>query len=134
MPFGMLDTRYIDFPGNVDLAYIQGLRTRAGVDFPRLLREIDSRLGAFNGSLDPLIAALMTTTIEVFADTSGPIAFEVNERGEYTIARPQLVEGQAHMLPLRGYDISLGFTEDGLEAMSLNRILLNIDSVLLGLR
>lgn len=134
MPFGYLDTTYIDFPAGVDVAYLQGLRTRAGVDFPRLLREIDSRLGALNTNLDPLVAALITPTTEPWADTSGPSAFEVDERGEYTLARPQLAEGGAHMLPLRGYDVSLGFTEDGLESMSLARIVTNIESMLLGMR
>lgn len=134
MPFGYLDTRYIDFPAGVDVAYIQGLRTRAGVDFPRVLREIDSRLATLNTTLDPLVASLITPTTEQVADTTGPTAFIVDERGEFTVARPQLAEGGAHMLPLRGYDVSLGFTEDGLEAMSLNRILTNVDSLLLGMR
>jgi hypothetical protein len=134
MPFGYLDTTYIDFPAGVDVAYLQGLRTRAGVDFPRLLREIDSRLGALNTGLDPLVAALITPTTEQYTDTSGPSAFTVDERGEYTIARPQLAEGGAHMLPIRGYDVSLGFTEDGLESMSLARIITNIESMLMGMR
>ena len=134
MPFGYLDTTYIDFPAGVDVAYLQGLRTRAGVDFPRILREIDSRLAALNTGLDPLVAALITPTTEQYSDTSGPSAFQVDERGEYTIARPQLAEGGAHMLPIRGYDVSLGFTEDGLESMSLARIVTNIESMLLGMR
>lgn len=134
MPFGYLDTQYIDFPAGVDVAYIQGLRTRAGVDFPQVLREIDSRIGALNTTLDPLVASLISVTTEQFADATAPIAFTVDERGEYTLARPQLAEVGAHMLPLRGYDVSIGFTEDGLESMSLSRILTNIDSLLLGYR
>ena len=134
MPFGYLDTRYIDFPAGVDVQYLQGLRTRAGVDFARLLREIDSRLGALNTGLDPLVAMLITPTTEQYADSSGPSAFTVDERGEYTLARPQLAEGGAHMLPLRGFDVSLGFTEDGLESMSMDRILTNVDSMMLGMR
>lgn len=134
MPFGILDTKYIDLPANVDTAYLEGLRTRAGVDFPRILRELDSRLGAFNSNLDPLVASLITPTTDIFADTTMPTAFEVNERGEYTLARPQLIEGTAIMLPLRGYDVSMGFTEDGLESMSLNRIMKNIDSLLMGFK
>lgn len=134
MPFGILDTKYIDFPANVDPRYLEGLRTRAGVDFARILREIDSRLGALNTNVDPLVAQLITPTTEIFADTSTQTAFEINERGEYTLARPQLAEGQANMLPLRGYDASLGFTEDGLESMSLSRILLNVESLFAGWR
>lgn len=134
MPFGYLDTRYIDFPANVDVAYIQGLRTRAGVDFPQVLAEIDNRLAALNSSLDPLVASLITPTTEQYAELAAPSAFVVDERGEYTLARPQLAEGGAHMLPLRGYDVSVGFTEDGLEAMSMTRILANIESMMLGYR
>lgn len=134
MPFGILDTRYIDFPPGVDSAYLRGLQLRSGVSFPTVLEELDSRLQAFNATVDPLVAALITPTTESYADGTGPVAFSVEERGEYTVARPQLVEGQAHMLPLRGYDVSLMFTEDGLQAMSLGRILTNVDSVLLGYR
>jgi hypothetical protein len=130
----MLDTRYIDFPAGIDEAYLRGLRTRAGVDFQRVLREIDSRLGALNRSLDPLVASLLAVTTEAIADGSAPVAFEVDERGEYTLARPQLVEGAAWPLPIRGYDVALGFTEDGLEGMSLERILLNVDSLFAGFR
>lgn len=134
MPFGILDTRYIDLPANIDAQYLEGLRTRAGVDFATILREIDRRIAALNTGLDPLVAALITPTTEQYADATGPIAFEVTERGEYTIARPQLAEGGAHMLPLSGFDVSLGFTEDGLEKMSLNRLMANVDSMLLGIR
>lgn len=134
MPFGYLDTRYIDFPAGVDVQYLQGLRTAAGVDFPRLLQELDRRLAAFNATVDPLVAALVTPTTEPYGDDTGPSAFVVEERGEYTMARPQLAEGGAIMWPLRGYDVALGFTEDGLMNMSLARILTNIDSMLLGMR
>lgn len=134
MPFGILDTTYIDFPQGVDIAYIQGLRTRAGLDFPRVLTEIDSRLAALNTGLDPLVASLITATTEQFSDTTGPSAFVVNERGEYTLPRPQLIEGGGHMLPIRGYDVSLGFTEDGLEAISLTKLIANVESLMLGFR
>jgi hypothetical protein len=134
MPFGYLDTRFVDFPAGVDVAYLQGLTTRAGVDFPRLLREIDSRLAALNTGLDPLVAMLIMATTQEYAEANAPSAFEVDERGEYTLARPQLVEGGAHMLPLRGYDVAVGFTEDGLESMSLDTIITNVESMFLGFR
>lgn len=134
MPFGYLDTHYIDFPANVDVAYIEGLRTRSGMDFPTLLRQIDQRLAAFNTTLDPWVASVITATTELYIDTTGPSAFTITERSQYTTARPQIADGGAHMLPIRGWDVALGFTEDGLEAMTQTRILANIDSALLGLR
>jgi hypothetical protein len=135
MPFGILDTQYIDLPANVDTTYLESLRTRSGYDFQRLLRELDSRLGALNRSLDPLLASLLApATTDDVADTTMPSAFVITERGEYTIARPQFVEGAAHMLAMRAYDVTLGFTEDGLEDLSLPRILTNVDSLFLGMR
>lgn len=132
--FGIQNTTYIDLPANVDRAYIEGLRTAAGVDFPRVLTEIDARLTTFNGGLDPLLAQLIFTTDEAMFEGIQPIAFDVQEAGEYTIARPQFVEGAGHMLPLRKWDVSTAWTEDGLNEMSLNRILAQLDSILLGLK
>lgn len=134
MPFGILDTQYIDLPPGIDATYLEGLKTRAGVDFPQILRELDSRLGALNTNIDPLIASLITTTTENFAEADVVTAFEITERGEFTIARPQFAEGAAHMLGMRDYDVTLGFTEDGLESLSLKAITRNIDSLFLGWR
>jgi hypothetical protein len=134
MPFGILDTKYIDLPANIDERYLQGLRTRAGVDFPRILREIDARVGTLNTFVDPVVAALITPTTEIYAEGGAAPDFEINERGEYTLARPQLAEIPAHMLPLRGYDASLGFTEDGLENMSLSKITKNVEALFAGWR
>lgn len=134
MPFGFLDTQYIDFPANIDLAYIQGLRNRAGVEFPRLLREIDSRIGALNGGLDSFVASIITPTTEAFSEQTAPVQFAIDERSEYTVARPQFAEGQATMLPIRSYDVSVAFTEEGLMRMRMERILLQIDSVIAGFR
>lgn len=134
MPFGYMDTQYLDFPANVDLAYIQNLRTRAGVDFPQLLREIDRRIGALNGAVDSLVAGLITPTTEAFAEIMAPMRFTVDEASEYGLPRPQLTDGQASMLPIRDYDVSVAFTEDGLQSMRLARILQNVDSILAGYR
>lgn len=134
MPFGIIDTHYIDFPANVDVQYLQGLRTRAGLNFRDVIREIDDRLGAFNRTLDPLVAELVYPTTEPANRRGNVVAFQVNERGEYTVARPQLTKGQGHMLPIRGYDVAVGFTEDGLMTMTRDEILANIDSMLLGFR
>lgn len=134
MPFGILDTQYIDFPANVDVAYIQGLRNAAGVEFPRLLREIDSRISALNGGLDPFVASIIFDTTEPVSEIAIPPRFDVDESSEYTVARPQYAEGQAHALPIRPYDVSLEFTEDGLNAMRMERILLQVEGVLGGYR
>lgn len=134
MAFGTLDTKYIDLPPGIDQSYIAGLKNRAGVSFATVLSEVDSRLGAANRTIDPLVASLLYVTPEVSVDAFGASAFSVNESSEYTIPRPQLTEGQGVMLPIKGYDVGLQFTQEGLETMSLGRILKNVDSAILGMK
>lgn len=130
--FGVLDTQYIDLPANIDQTYLEGLRTASGLSFPAVLRSIDQRLAAYNSYVDPLAAALMYPTSEIVAERMQAIAFVVEESSEYTVPRPQYVEGAASALPLRKWDVSTQWTEDGLEEMTLNRINLQIDSIVLG--
>jgi hypothetical protein len=134
MPFGFMDTTFIDFPANVDVAYIQGLQNREGITFQEIIGEIDTRLGVLAGAIDPLLADLITVTTEPTADDTAPVAFTIEERSERTIARPQLAEESAHMLPIKGYDVALGFTEDFLMNAPRRRVLNQVDSVVAGLR
>jgi len=134
MPFGVLDTNTIDLPANIDATYLRGLSTRAGVVWENLLREIDRRVATFNSTLDPLVAALITPTSEAWQDDNAAAAFSAAEDDEYTMPRPQLVERAGHMYAIKGWNVSLQFTEDGLEGMSQTQILNNIDNALLGLR
>ena len=136
MPFGILDTSYIDLPTSVDESYIRGMTSRAGVAFDELLLEIDNRLGAFNDGLDPLMYDLLYATSDMFTEEIFPVPFDVQEKGEYTVPRPQYMEaqGKSYMLPIRSYDLSVGWTEDGLKSMSMSRILVNLESVILGMQ
>lgn len=134
MPFGFFDTTQIDFPANIDQAYINGLVTRAGLAFPAVLREIDQRLGALNTTLDPLVAGLISVTTEATVEGGGGGAFTVERKGEYALPRPQTNTMADWMLPLYDYDVSTAFTEDALEGMSMTKLLSQIDGILSGYR
>lgn len=135
MPFGTLDTSCIDFPANVDEGYIAGLENREGVTFPTIIQEIDSRMQALNAGLDPWIAdKLSPPTTEVAIDSTNPVEFEVTERSEYSVARPQLTEGSGYMLPIRQWDASLKFTEEYLLNSTMTKILLQVESIAMGFR
>jgi hypothetical protein len=135
MPFGIMDTTYVDLPAGIDEAYLRSLENRSGTSFAEVLGRIDGRLTAFNDALDPLMAELMYVTDDIQTEEFQPVAFDVNEAGEYTVARPQYTGGQkAYMLPIRKYDVSTMWTEDGLLTMSDRSIDTNLDSILLGLR
>lgn len=134
MPYGVLDTKHINLPANIDATYLRGLTTRSGVQWEALLRTIDARLAAFNSSLDPLVAALITPTTEAWQEDMNTSAFVAQEENEYTVPRPQLSVRAGHMYAIKGWDISLQFTEDGLEGMTQPQILNVLDNALLGMR
>lgn len=135
MPFGILDTTYIDLPVGIDETYLRTLQNRSGTSFAEVITRINSRISAFNDALDPLMAELMYVTDDMQTEDFGPVAFEVNEAGEYTVARPQQTGGhKVFMLPIRKYDVSTQWTEEGLLTMSDRSIDVNLDSILLGLR
>lgn len=118
MAFGLIDTSYIDWPSNVDTAYLRGLQLRSGLSFAQLAAALDAELGNLNGGTDPLVASLITPTTTEFARTDGGGVFDVSKRSQYTLPRPQQVERLAHMLPIDDWEVGLGFTEDGLEEIS----------------
>jgi hypothetical protein len=134
MPFGILDTSYIDFPPGVDVNYLQALQTRSGVDFARVIRELESRLAAANSTADPLVAMLARITSEPFADTSAAANFKARKHSQYTPPRPQFNDSTGVMLPIDKWDVSFQFTEDGLEDMSLDKIIQQIEGAIGGMK
>lgn len=128
---GLLDTTSIDFPPNIDQAYVRGLTTPRGVNFVNLLTQIDARLRAFAATADPLIAALVSFTTSSTADDASPTAFELEEEVEYGLPRSEFAEVRAHMLPFRRYAKALGFTEEGLFEMTEADVLRQVDNMLL---
>lgn len=130
MAFGLIDTSYIDFPSNVDNAYLRGLQTRSGLNFTDLASRVDAALGAVNTGVDPLLAALLappTTAVDAPGGRSGTM--QVQKKSQYTVARPQQVERTAHMLAIDEFEIALGFTEDGLQEISLDNFQIQVDAM-----
>lgn len=134
MPFGILDTTYIDFPPGVDVNYLQSLQTRAGIDFTRVISELQARLNAANSMVDPFIAKISSITEEAWTDTSAPSNFKARKHSEYTPPRPQFNDNTGVMLPLDTWDNSFQFTEDGLEDMPLSKIYQQIDGAIGGMK
>lgn len=133
--FGILDTQYIDLPDGTDAEYLRGLETRSGVSFDSILTQLDGRLGALNASLDPLLSAVMFVTDQITVDQTDSDIFEVSESGEYAVPRPQFAEGlPGMMVPLRKWDVSTSWTEDGLNQMSLRSINRQFDAIMRGFR
>lgn len=129
MPYGFLDTKYIDLPTNIDQAYLRGLTTQRGVSFANILTRLDARLSALNSTADPLVADLVRYTTEASIDGTTPTTFALEEENEYGLPRPEVAEVRAAMLPIRRYAKSLGFTEDALEMMTESVIMNQFDSM-----
>lgn len=133
MAFGLIDTSFIDWPSNVDAAYLRGLQTRSGLRFTDIGARLDAGLTQINAGVDSLIALLLAppTTTE-FARGGRTSRMTAQKKSQYTLARPQLVERQAHMLAIDEYEIALGFTEDGLQEMSIDDFQAQVDAMVAG--
>jgi len=119
MAYGILDTSYIDFPANVDAAYLQGLQTRSGLSFADLARRLDAALASVNAGVDPLLATLLAPPTTNVTATGGVVGtMRAEWKSEYTVTRPQMVEATATALAINELEIALGFTEDGLMEIS----------------
>lgn len=120
MPFGIIDTTYVDLPAGIDDAYVRGLQTRAGLSVADMIREVDAAMTAINEGADAIVADLTFQTSDVQAGVRGIGTKTVMRAGEYTVGRGQQSKRASHMLPIAKYEVVTGFTEDGLEAISLS--------------
>lgn len=131
--FGTIDTQYVDFPPGVDRTYIQGLETRSGLSVADMVARVDAAMAAVNSGVDPLVAELSAApTTRTSAVASRGDAFKVQRKSEYSLPRPQQVERRGHNLAIAAYDVALGFTDDGLEEISLDAFQENVDAMRLG--
>lgn len=122
MARGYIDTQYIDFPDNIDQNYLRGLQTPSGLNFTDLARELDAALAIVNAGIDPLLAMLLAPrTTEAMAEGGDDGSMTIERRGQYSLPRPQFVEGSAHMLSVGGVHIGLGFTEAALKRITLSK-------------
>jgi len=120
MTRGQIDTAFIDYPPNIDVSYVRGLTTRAGLRVTDLLNALDAEMTTLNTGVDPLVADLVAPpTSETFSRASRGDRMIVEKKSEYTMARPQFVRQRGHMLAIDEYEVAIGFTEDGLQEISI---------------
>lgn len=134
MPFGILDTAYIDVPVNIDGNYVAGWQTRSGLAFADLFRRLDAGLASVNTGVDPLLATLLAPPTTSLTSMGGMVgAMRAQWKSEYTLARPQYVTTTETALAINELTITLGFTEDGLMEMSSDKFNLQVRAMAAGL-
>lgn len=116
---GVIGTQYLDLPPTVDEAYLQSLQTASGLELTDLVRLVDQAMGTLNTEFDDVIASLIGVTSKQTTGRRGIGRRHVKKGGEYSSSRPQRTEWTEHMLPYDKFDTALGFTEDGLFAITL---------------
>lgn len=132
MPFGYVDTTYVDLPAGIDDDYLRGLQTRSGLSVAQMVQLVDEAMGAINAGADPLVADLTSFTDNPVAGSRGTSTKRVQRAGEYTLGRPQKSSRAGHMLPIGKFEMMLGFTEDGLEEISLTAFQQELDDMVAG--
>lgn len=120
MAFGIIDTTYVDLPVGIDAAYVQGLETRSGLSVAEMIRMTDAAIAAINEGVDPLVADLCTPTSSSVGSVRGTSTKQVMRAGEYTLALPQQSSRVGHMLPIEKFELGSGWTEDGLEEITMD--------------
>jgi len=132
MPRGYLDTTHLDFPPNVDEAYVRGLQNERGMSWETALQTIDTRIQAASRVVDPLVASLVYFTPEAVVDSPFASMFDLEEEDEYGLARPEVAEPpRGQMLPMRRFRKALGLTEEKLEEITEAELVRQIDAFLL---
>lgn len=118
--FGYLDTRNIDFANGQTESRLRNMQNRLGINVSEFIARVDGAITAVNATTDPLITALTFRTNEDRV-VGGVTSDKVFQRAaEYTIPRPQRSAGGGWLLPLYENAISLGFTEKGLETITVD--------------
>lgn len=116
MAYGTHDFQFLDF-SEQDLNRIAARQTGAGVSFADILTAANNAM-ASTVQIDPAIASLTFQTDQSEAGRDRSARFQVERRGEYSVARPQRGMSVSHLLPIRRYDIATEWTEDFLDYAS----------------
>lgn len=137
MPFGLIDTQFIDFAEGQSDARLRTLQNRLGINFTEFINRVDAAVGAIN-TPDPLISALTYRTDQDLVQGEFSSTKVFGRQAEYTVARPQRGVGRGHSLPFYFNEIGLGFTRRALELISLtqfeNEVRSTIQAVRRGMR
>ena len=134
MAHGYLDTQNIDFAVGQTESRLRNMQNRLGINFSEFYSRLDGAMSALNGNNDAVINSLITKTS---ADrvSGGATGNKVLQRaGEYSIVRPQHGGAQGHLLPLYHHAITLGFTAEALETMTVERFQGEIATTVQGFR
>lgn len=134
MAFGYIDTSYVDLPAGLDENYLRTLETASGLSVAQMIQEVDAAMQAVNTGLNPLIADLVFPTSGAAGKTRGTSTKIVQRAGEYTYSRPQTSDRVATMLPIHKIDMVLGFTEDGLNDITLDSFRQELDDMVDGFK
>jgi hypothetical protein len=130
--FGYIDTTYVDLPAGLDEGYLRGLETRSGLSVAQMITEVDSAMGTINEGANPLVADLVGFTSDPVGPVRGTSTKRVMRAGEYVMGRPQTSSRSGHMLPIAKFEMVIGFTEDGLEDISLQSFRQELEDMVAG--
>lgn len=134
MAFGYLDTQNIDFAVGQTESRLRNMQNRLGINFSEFYNRLDGAMTALNANTDPLISSLINVTSADRVDGGATGSKVLQRAGEYSIVRPQHSGAAGHLLPLYHFAISLGFTAEALQTMTLERFQGEVATTVQGFR
>lgn len=134
MAHGYLDTQNIDFAIGQTESRLRNTQNRLGINFSEFYSRLDGAMTALNANNDAVISGLIYET-DADRISGGATGNKVLQRaGEYSIVRPQSGGAQGHLMPLFHHAISLGFTAEALQTMTVERFQGEIATTVQGFR
>lgn len=119
MPFGLVDTQFINFPVDQTAGRLAGLQNRLNIDWLEFVRRVDGGLAALNSTSPVADLFSFDTTLDV-RRAAGQADKVWHRSAEYTPGRPQRgMSERGHYLPLYHYEIDMMFTDRSLQTITI---------------
>ena len=132
---GIADLKQFALPLGVDASEIARYQLADGTNYDQLLNDISAALALTGNSIlnDPIYGSLIGETTEMmkeYRQGAGTTGMQV--RTEYTRADPQRGATIGHMIPLKRFDYTLGWTADFLRYARRGQLDADIQDALYG--
>jgi hypothetical protein len=116
MATGTSDMKLVSLPSAWDAAELERLRLRDGTTYAQVIADINAGLALFNGTLTSgWLSNLFSLTTDIGFEYRNGATDSYQDETEYSQPDAKRGETKGHMLPLKGYDRKMEWSELFLE-------------------
>src|SRR5688572_27417665 len=121
---GASDLKNLMIPTGVDGGELMRWKLADGTTYDVVVSEIARLLVVANSDMfaDPIYGSMIYITSELFEKYTSGTGIEAVDRSEYATSDPQRGDSVGHMLPMKGVDVHLAWTQDYLKKANMSDI------------